>query len=591
MIACRPHPQTASPQAISVYEPWLGKRLTEHRLFRRQVQGTSAGNLGHLFKNQQKSSRQAALRSRAPSCRRLQHRRGRLPGAPLHSHPHPEHHALATAIRPPASSADCHLRIPSSAAIVWRRERDPNPSCPKPFISKDDCASLAALWLMFWLQQYTYSAPVPVFQTREQQMRAKSPNRRVTLSIRIRLKSGRRQYATPVIASNGKLKPGYALIDGQKEFHPEGVYVLRYRSLEGKQVWESVGADPQLASIAKLRRENVLQAEGLGLNTYSSQVAPHPGAIDRQSVSDDCERYLQVVAGTTRRRTLSSYQHALGQFMHSCGPKHTQDLAKLDVQNFVSTLKKQGLSPRTCANRVCVVRSFLRWAGYPDVISKREIPRYTEKVAAAYSTKQIMRLLDASPMEERTLWQFFLGSGGREQEVMYATWADIDFDTGLFTVREKPSMGFFIKDSQERSIPLPDDLLKVLRERKAHRSSDHLLFPTLGSKADGHFLRKLKRTAFNAGLNCGHCSTKRGSSCASAPVCRTWELHRFRKTMATLHHEAGMSARTLMRLLGHSDFATTLKYLEAADVRSESMRTAVNLSFRNLFETPSRPPA
>jgi integrase len=421
-------------------------------------------------------------------------------------------------------------------------------------------------------------------------MRAKSSNRRVTLAIRVRLKSGERQYATPVITPNGKLKPFYALIHGQKEFHPEGVYVLRYRSCEGKQVWETVGTDPQLASIAKLRRENALQAEDLGLISHSAQKEPEPAAIDRQSVSDDCQRYLHVVAGTTRRRTLSSYRHALRQFMDTCGLKYTRDLTKSDVQNFVSTLKKEGLSPRTCANRVCVVRSFLRWAGYPDVVSRREIPRYTEKVVAAYSTKQMIRLLNASSMEQRPLWQFFLGSGGREQEVMYATWADIDFDTGLFTVREKPSMGFFIKDSQERSIPLPDDLLKALRDRKAHHPSDHLLFPAPGGKADGHFLRKLKRTAFNAGLNCGHCVTKMGSSCASAPVCRTWELHRFRKTMATLHHEAGMSARTLMRLLGHSDFATTLKYLEAADVRSESMRTAVNLSFRSLFETTPSPP-
>jgi site-specific recombinase XerD len=62
-------------------------------------------------------------------------------------------------------------------------------------------------------------------------------------------------------------------------------------------------------------------------------------------------------------------------------------------------------------------------------------------------------------------------------------------------------------------------------------------------------------------------------------VCSKWELHKFRKTFATVHHESGVSARTLQAWLGHSDLETTLPYLKVADMRSERTREQVNHSF------------
>jgi integrase/recombinase XerD len=96
---------------------------------------------------------------------------------------------------------------------------------------------------------------------------------------------------------------------------------------------------------------------------------------------------------------------------------------------------------------------------------------------------------------------------------------------------------------------------------------------------EGHFLHKLKRLTLRAGLNCGHCVNKKGLSCKKHPVCDNWELHKFRKSFATIHHESGVSARTLQAWLGHSDLETTISYLETADMRSDRMRAAVNNSF------------
>lgn len=56
---------------------------------------------------------------------------------------------------------------------------------------------------------------------------------KVTLAVRIHLASGKRRYSNPVFASNGRLKPQYAIVDGNSVHHPEAVYALRYKGVNG----------------------------------------------------------------------------------------------------------------------------------------------------------------------------------------------------------------------------------------------------------------------------------------------------------------------------------------------------------------------
>ena len=176
------------------------------------------------------------------------------------------------------------------------------------------------------------------------------------------------------------------------------------------------------------------------------------------------------------------------------------------------------------------------------------------------------------------IFQFFLETGLREQEVMYTTWRNLDPMGKVVAVRSKPEMGFRIKDKEERSVPVPDSLISALVDRRKH-SSSMFVFPGRNGKPNGHFLRMLQKLAYRAGLNCGECKTKSGKTCAVHPVCGEWGLHKFRKTFATLHSEAGVSPRTIQRWLGHGSLACTLRYLAAADLRSERTRSQVNNTF------------
>jgi integrase len=396
------------------------------------------------------------------------------------------------------------------------------------------------------------------------------------LLIRIRLANSKWRYAKAAYTANRRLRPMYALVKGAPEHHPEGTYVLRFKGSDGKAAWETIGTDPDAAVTAKLRRDSLLKTDALGLTVAATRRTPVPVT---PTLAERASEYLAYVEGRIRSRTHVAYSKAVSLFLESCQVKRVEDLTSKDIDAFVTQMRQNGNSPRTASNRVTALRTFLRWAGKPEVITGRELPRYTDKIVAAYSRADIETLIRAAQAEERLIWRFFLGSGCREQEAMYATWPDVDFEAGLLYVREKPLLGFFIKDGEERAVPLPDDLIDALKRRREFRSNDLFLFPTNAGKPDGHFLRRLKRTAFRGGLNCGHCLNKKGQSCAEHPVCRKWELHKFRRSFATMHHEAGVSSRTLMKWLGHSDFATTLRYLEAADVRSERVRGLVNKTF------------
>jgi len=72
-------------------------------------------------------------------------------------------------------------------------------------------------------------------------------------------------------------------------------------------------------------------------------------------------------------------------------------------------------------------------------------------------------------------------------------------------------------------------------------------------------LRSLKRRVYKAGLNCGVCKP-----CLERNECERWFLHKFRATFITKLLQSGMDLRTVMKLSGHSDLQSVMRYLSPA---------------------------
>jgi integrase/recombinase XerD len=246
---------------------------------------------------------------------------------------------------------------------------------------------------------------------------------------------------------------------------------------------------------------------------------------------------------------------------------------------YMAELRERGLADRTIFNRISALSTFLRNFGIDRLLSRRDLPRYTEKFVDAYNEVEIAQLLRGGDQRSRTVFGFFLGTGCREQEVAYMTWSDVDLDQKIVRITAKPHWGWRPKDCEERCVPIPGWLVQALRQLRQIGGHFSLLFPNQLRQPEGHFLGKLKTLALRAGLNCGHCLNKKGRSCKDKPVCSRWSLHKFRRTFASWHHDSGISARTLQAWLGHSSLDTTLRYLKVADLRSERIRSQVDRTF------------
>ena len=107
----------------------------------------------------------------------------------------------------------------------------------------------------------------------------------------------------------------------------------------------------------------------------------------------------------------------------------------------------------------------------------------TRKPPSAYDADQLKALFAVANSEDRLLFEFFLGTGFREQEVMHCTWRNVDFKSKVITVTSKPEFGFRVKDKEERSVPVPDSLIEALTRRKSE-SKSLLVFPGPNGKAE-----------------------------------------------------------------------------------------------------------
>jgi len=298
----------------------------------------------------------------------------------------------------------------------------------------------------------------------------------------------------------------------------------------------------------------------------------------KHEMAVEVARFLENVRLTKAPKTFSGYKYDLGLFQESCRKRFLEDIKEADIKDFIIFLRKRNLGDRTIFNTLEAAHKFLRENGVAGM-PRKSWPRYTEKAVQAYNEEDLKALFNATVEDETMMFKFLLYSGCRDQELMYACWSDIDFVHKTFTVREKKDLGFTPKDKEERSVPLPDHFIELMKERRRLYPDARLIFTNSVGRPEGHFLRILKDVVFNAGLNCGQCVNKKGLSCKDNPTCKKWELHRFRKSFATLHHEAGISARTLQAWLGHSDLETTLAYLQVADMRSARTRGQVNNTF------------
>jgi integrase len=258
------------------------------------------------------------------------------------------------------------------------------------------------------------------------------------------------------------------------------------------------------------------------------------------------------------------------------------------LQNFQDKMVAEGLDSDTISNRMLALRIFCKKVGIKFPLGWDEMPVVEEEEAVPYTDEELKKIFAAMNDEQIAHYKFFLGTACRDKEVTFATWQDIDLSNGNLHLRSKPDVGFTLKSHESRTVPLPQSLLALLKDRRKHAPHPRWIFVNEDGRPDNHFLRKLKRIALHAGLNCGQCATtvtkgryetkyKADVTCKTDPVCEHWYLHRFRKTCATRWHENQVPIRTIQHWLGHKSLETTMLYLGVTD--SDKLRPNIDKAF------------
>ena len=188
-------------------------------------------------------------------------------------------------------------------------------------------------------------------------------------------------------------------------------------------------------------------------------------------------------------------------------------------------------------------------------------------------TDALLAVVEGTPDE--LFLRIILQCGCRPGEVIALTWRDIDLAAGILDVNKAMKKDGFVAlpktDAGNRQIPIPDDLLQLLRDQRG--DSLALVCPKMrGGYHTKSSLRKMwarVQAGIDARLDSGDNPLH-----VSRPSMRMYDL---RHTYCTNLEKAGVPINIASRLMGHSDISVTSKiYTHASGEALEMARDLIN---------------
>jgi integrase len=371
---------------------------------------------------------------------------------------------------------------------------------------------------------------------------------------------GRRGIVLPIEGKTGRL------------FEPDSIigFYARYSS-NGKRKIQPLGKDPvdAYARFQAIERDFARAQDGL-LPLDDPKTAAVVGhdikTCVREFKEDNQSRGL-------KERSIETYNKSVDDFAKSCSKGTLEEITKRDILSFIDWMRTNyktrafGQPNNTYRNRLKDITVLFNHFGLKMPLPKREWPKSTRKNADKYALDTINKMLAVSNEDEKDLISFFLYTGFRDEEAIYAKYSDIDFRKGTINVHDKPEFGWTVKDHEQRTqdIVLPEKFVKRMEKRQAryHATSPDLIFPAECGKPNEHLIYIPQRVAIRAGIE------------------ERITLHKFRRTFGTVVAKQ-FGIETARLWLGHSDIATTQRYLAADEMVTEQSRKAVNQMYGTL---------
>ncbi len=276
------------------------------------------------------------------------------------------------------------------------------------------------------------------------------------------------------------------------------------------------------------------------------------------------------------------------------------------IQQFINELVLNGknmqtgkpLSRKTAVHHLSFISDVFSYAVRMDIVSdnpcrKVYVPKGGKKEKEIYSIEeieQLFRLLEDAPLKYRTFFTLAVYTGFRRGELMGLEWKDIDFESGVVSVRRTSNYtvktGIYTDTtktkSSQRSMKLPQLVLDILKEHKAEQDEERIKLGTkwfecdrLFVTADGHPMHN--NTTYNW--------LRKFCKKNDFPF---RDIHSLRHFYASALINEGIDVATVSSALGHSAISTTTSiYLHAfQDANARASEAIANVLDFSKKETP-----
>jgi integrase len=356
----------------------------------------------------------------------------------------------------------------------------------------------------------------------------------------------------------------------RRRFLSNGAYYISWYEGNRKQM-EHVGPDPAQAEKALEKKSAELSFLAVGGEIKANPADTHV----RVKVSEAVDEYLSDCRDRQGKsgyglaaRTVEAYQYRLG-YLTSFRTEAYLD--GIDAA-FIKQLRRfliahpDNLGDRTCYNVMQAVSTFLNRHNIGAAKPFLKEMSFPPKPVIPYTHEMMEKFFAACNEEEGLTFKFFLHSMGRDLEVAFVEVRDLLFANNVLHISSKPDKGFRLKGKRSgqaiigRKVPIPAAFMASLKRCCEGKGPRDLVFPNGKGGIQYHFLRMCKNIAKRAGLS----------------DWREFNLHRWRKTGATCHHESGVSVRKIQAWLGHESLDVTLDYLGVSDAADDYSQDQVN---------------
>ena len=273
------------------------------------------------------------------------------------------------------------------------------------------------------------------------------------------------------------------------------------------------------------------------------------------------DKWYAETEPTLELTTIDGYRRGYQRAVDYFGMVEVSDITPQSVQTYLREIASAGYAKKTVMSYKSILKLIMKSAWMQGMIQYNPVtdvplPKGLPQKKRSSATSEDEEKILADKGNTWLLPYFALLTGLRKGELLALTWEDIDFERKVISVNKscghssgKPYLKKPKTDTGVRLVPLLNRLEEVILPL---RSSGLIFKYKDGMYNDRGFRDRYSAYQETVGISC--------------------TLHQLRHSFATMLAESDVNVKTAQRIMGHSQFSTTMDIY--TDVRENSVREA-----------------